>query len=145
MQLVQDGIQVDTTADEVFDAFLETLRNDDLDEDSAASRWDAFQTWNASADIQVRASRRGPADSLRSVHDAQRVQARAGSGHTVRFRTDVNGVSAGDESESRNARAASGLASGRAEPNVGNVVALVLGTTAASQVSEGTRTSEVGI
>ena len=145
MQLVQDGIQVDTTADEVFDAFLETLRNDDLDEDAAASRWDAFQTWNATEDVQVRSSRRGPADSLRTVHDAQRIQTRAGSGHTVRFRTDMNGVSAGDASELRDARASSGSASSRVHHAVENVTALVLGSSSASQMSESTRTSEVGV
>lgn len=145
MQIVQDGIRVDTTADEVFDAFLETLRNDDLDESAAASRWDAFQTWNASSDIQARASKRGPADSLRSVHDAQKIQARAGSGHTVRFRTDMDGVSLGDESESRNARASFGAGKvSRAENTVGNITALVLGSAGASQTSESTRTSEVG-
>lgn len=136
LQLVQDGLEIDTTADELFDAFVETLRNDELDESGASSRWDAFQSTTAHEDVQGRNPRRAPSHSTRSVEDAQRVQARAEGGSTVRFRLDMDGKASADASEGRVAQATSASAAVRSRES-GNLRAVVLsGSNANEDVRE---------
>jgi len=136
MQTMQNGLELDTTADEVFDAFLETLRDDGLDEASSGSRVDAFQREQALTDVFARNERRRAPDAVRSSADAPLVQSRAGTGHTVRFRADVNGSATGDTSGSRSA--ASGSAKFRAKDTV-SVAAAVLGSDWADEAQDDVR------
>lgn len=113
LQTIQSGMDLDTTADEVFDAFVETLRNDGLDMDAAPSRLDACHGVEQAAESHDIRFRTRPSESRRSTADAQLVQTRAASQHTVRFRDDVDGVVKADAAEHRHARAMAPVQLGR--------------------------------
>ena len=114
LQTIQSGLDLDTTADEVFDAFVETLRDDGLDIDSASSRMDACNGVSRAAEEHDVRRRNERQESRRSAPDAQLVQARTSSGHTVRFRDDVDGIMKADAGEHRHARASAPVPFGRA-------------------------------
>jgi len=140
MQTMQNGLELDTTADELFDAFLETLRDDGLDEASSGSRVDAFQRQQAVAEGSEQRERRRAPDALRSAQDAQVVHGRADSGHTVRFREDVNGSVQGGVSGSQTA--SSGSLRFRAM-DTNSIAAAVLGGEWAEESQETLRSHEV--
>lgn len=140
MQTMQNGLELDTTADELFDAFLETLRDDGLDEASSGSRVDAFQRELAVAEVSERRQRQRAPDAPRSAQDAQVVQGRAGSGHTVRFRADVNGLVQGDASGAETASSGSVRFRGT---DTNSIAAAVLGESWAEEAQDTRRSHEV--
>jgi hypothetical protein len=140
MQTIQNGLELDTTADEVFDAFLETLRDDGLDEASAGSRVDAFQREQAETEVSLRNDRRRAPDGFRSAPDAPVVQRRAGSGHSVRFRTDVNGFASADAT---GAQSASSAAARFRATDTESIAAAVLGGEHAEESHSARRSDEI--
>lgn len=88
LQLLQNGIQEDKSADEILDAFIETLRNDELDVDAADSRMDIFsgsQLANTTNDVKMKSD----SENNRRNNFTTMAPTRSGFTNQITFREDI--------------------------------------------------------
>jgi hypothetical protein len=91
LQTMQNGIELDLTADEVLDAFVETLRNDELDLDSADSRLDIFTGTLSAKEDEHQVKFKSDRFLQRNTNDHVLKNEKVSFSSNVTFKEDVQG------------------------------------------------------
>lgn len=108
LQTMQNGIDLDITADEVLDAFIETLRNDELDLDAADSRLDIFSGVFEAKEDKHQVRFKSEKIQERNTNDHVLKNEKVSFSSNVTFKDDIQGPQKAPKTE-RNTSASSAV------------------------------------